>query len=34
MQPAFAVKIQPAVSLLGKTLQLLETLLGNLSGEP
>ena len=33
MQPASAVDIQPAVSLLGKTPQLLETLLGDLPGE-
>src|SRR5207248_10262113 len=33
MQPASAVAIQPAVSLLGKTPQLLETLLGDLPGE-
>ena len=31
MQPASAVEIQPAISLLGKTPHLLETLLG-LSG--
>jgi len=30
MQPASAVEIQPAVSLLAKTPQLLETLLGTL----
>jgi len=28
MQPASAAQIQPAISLLGKTPQLLETLLG------
>ena len=33
MQPASAVDIQPAISLLGKTPQLLETLLGELPGE-
>jgi len=33
MQPASAVEIQPAISLLGKTPQLLETLLGDLPGE-
>ena len=33
MQPASATDIQPAVSLLGKTPQLLETLLGDLPGE-
>ena len=33
MQPAAAGEIQPAVSLLGKTPQLLETLLGDLPGE-
>ena len=33
MQPASAIEIQPAVSLLGKTPQLLETLLGDLPGE-
>ena len=33
MDPASAVDIQPAVSLLGKTPQLLETLLGDLPGE-
>src|SRR5207253_4824346 len=33
MQPASAVDIQPAISLLGKTPQLLETLLGDLAGE-
>ena len=33
MQPASAIDIQPAVSLLGKTPQLLETLLGDLPGE-
>lgn len=33
MQPASAIDIQPAISLLGKTPQLLETLLGDLSGE-
>ena len=33
MQPASAIDIEPAVSLLGKTPQLLETLLGDLPGE-
>src|SRR6266849_1173427 len=33
MQPATASEIQPAISLLAKTPQLLETLLGDLSGE-
>jgi len=33
MQPAAAAQIQPAISLLGKTPQLRETLLGVLSGE-
>lgn len=33
MQPASAAQIQPAVSLLGKTPQLVETLLGDLPGE-
>ncbi|HXY24835.1 MAG TPA: DinB family protein [Candidatus Acidoferrum sp.] len=33
MQPASAVDIQPAISLLGKTPRLLETMLGDLSGE-
>jgi hypothetical protein len=33
VQPASAVEIQPAISLLGKTPQLLETLLGDLSAE-
>jgi len=33
MQPAAATEIQPAISLLGKTPQLLETLLGDLPGE-
>jgi DinB family protein len=33
MQPASAIDIQPAISLLGKTPQLLETLLGDLPGE-
>jgi len=33
MKPASAREIQPAVSLLGKTPQLLETLLGDLPGE-
>lgn len=33
MQPASAAEIQPAVSLLGKTPQLLETLLADLPGE-
>jgi hypothetical protein len=33
MKPASAAKIQPAVSLLGKTPQLLETLLGDLPAE-
>src|SRR5215471_17957456 len=33
MQPASATEIQPAISLLGKTPQILETLLGDLSGE-
>ena len=33
MQPASAPEIQPAVSLLGKTPQLLETLLGDLTDE-
>ena len=33
MQPASAAEIQPAISLLGKTPQLLETLLGALPGE-
>jgi hypothetical protein len=33
MQPASATEIQPAISLLEKTPQLLETLLGDLPGE-
>ena len=33
MQPASAVEMQPAISLLGKTPQLLETLLGDLPEE-
>lgn len=33
MQPASAMDVQPAVSLLGKTPQLFETLLGDLPGE-
>ena len=33
MQPASAIGIQPAISLLEKTPQLLETLLGDLPGE-
>ena len=33
MQPAAATEIQPAISLLGKTPQLLETLLGDLPEE-
>jgi hypothetical protein len=33
MQPASAAKTQPAVSLLGKTPQLPETLLGDLPAE-
>src|SRR5258707_12122790 len=33
MQPASATEIQPAISLLEKTPHLLETLLGDLSGE-
>jgi len=33
MRPASAIEIQPAISLLGKTPQLLETLLGDLPGE-
>jgi DinB family protein len=33
MQPASAAEIQPAISLLGKTPQILETLLGDLPGE-
>ncbi len=33
MQPASAIDIEPAVSLLGKTPQLLETLLADLPGE-
>jgi DinB family protein len=33
MQPAAASEIQPAISLLGKTPQLLETLLGDLPAE-
>jgi len=33
MQPAAATEIQPAISLLGKTPQLLETLLGDLPAE-
>ncbi len=33
MQPASAIEIQPAVSLLGKTPQILETLLADLPGE-
>ena len=33
MQPASAAEIQPAISLLGKTPQLLETLLADLPGE-
>ena len=33
MQPASAIDVAPAVSLLGKTPQLLETLLGDLPGE-
>lgn len=33
MQPAAAGEMQPAISLLGKTPQLLETLLGDLPGE-
>jgi DinB family protein len=33
MQPASASDMQPAISLLGKTPHLLETLLGDLSGE-
>jgi len=33
MQPASAVDIQPAIALLGKTPQLLETMLGDLPGE-
>jgi hypothetical protein len=33
MQPASAAEVQPAISLLGKTPQLLETLLGDLLEE-
>ena len=33
MQPASAPQVHPAISLLGKTPQILETLLGDLSGE-
>jgi hypothetical protein len=34
MQPASAMDMQPAILLLGKTPKLLETLLGDLPGEP